>query len=88
MTSHGGPVKPNAGTFRGDTYWSGDGVACLPPEEVWGHSIPDGNVYIGNFDRWAMGKHESYWDRPVQVNIYFRRKDGGGELPWGHPDRQ
>lgn len=94
-----GPLKQN-GTYRGDVHWLGDACRSLPPVGQWGHSVVDGtnSGFVGLYDKWYTERdrygnviethHDYYGTVPVEVNVYLRRPEQGGDLPWGHPDAQ
>ena len=87
----GGPLN-HAGAFRGDTYWQGAASFCYPPVDVWGRAIvdPSETGYISGYDAWEPTsngdiRHISYYEKPVEINVFLRRSDAGGDLPWGYP---
>ncbi len=92
-----GPLK-HGGAYRGDVHWLGDACRCLPPVGQWGHSVVDGtnSGFVGYFDKWHIeldqygnktGVHHDYYSTyPVEVDVFLRRPEQGGDLPYGHPD--
>ena len=92
-----GPMVQN-GVYRGDVHWLGDACRCLPPVGQWGHSVVDAtnSGFVGNFDHWRTERddrgnitgihHDYYGTNPVEVDVFLRRPEQGGDLPYGHPD--
>jgi hypothetical protein len=85
-----GPLNHN-GAFRGDKYWNGDAAFCYPPLEQWGSTTLDGRTYISGFEHWWVIKDnegntntysESYFDRPVEIDIFLHLPFPGGTQPY------
>ena len=72
--------------YRGEAWWLSEEELSRP---VYVSNYSDVTVTVSTDEETGVtSTTRTENTAPVQVNVCLRRSDGGGELPYGHPNRQ